>query len=158
MKSCIIYKTLNKEYKIVTQSKTTAGYLLAVPPVFIVPTNCLDETLLSSVMMALNNSTSGVKAPDRTEFPSIQKQILSELKEKSFSKLYLGSTSCEIRVENNNMTIYPNRLMTEGEPKNGLVWIRDRRSLIEEYPLNQNTIILKIHEALDNTRFTHHHA
>jgi hypothetical protein len=39
-KSCTVYKTNKREYKIVTQSKTKAGYLLDVAPVLIISSDC----------------------------------------------------------------------------------------------------------------------
>lgn len=149
MKSCIIYKTFKNEYKIVTQSETTAGYLLAVPPVYILPANCTNEMLLSTTLMALNNSTKDVKTPDRSELPLIQKKMLSDLKEKSFPKLYISTTSCEIRADKNIMSIYPNKLMTEGRPQDGLVWVEQDKVVIEEYTLHTDTIVLKIREMLN---------
>ena len=150
MKSCVIYKTFKDEYKIVTQSETTAGYLLMVLPVFILSTNCTDEVLLSTIIKALDNSVKNIKAPDRSEFPSVQKNLLSALKEKSFSKLYTDSTSCEIRVQNNILTLYPNKLMTEGNPKDGLVWVKENKVVIEEYVSNLDIMVSKIHEALNH--------
>jgi hypothetical protein len=148
MKSCIIYKTFKNEYKIVTQSKSIAGYLLAVSPVYILSTSCTDDVLLSTILKALNNSTENVKAPDRNEFPLIQKQMLSDLKEKSFPKLYINSTSCEIRLENKVMNIYPNKLLTEGQPKDGLYWVEEDKIMIEENAVN-DTLVLKVREILN---------
>ena len=143
MKSCVIYRTFKNEYKIVTQSETTAGYLLSISPVYILSTNCTGEVLLSTTLKALNNSMRNVRAPDRNEFPSIQKSLLSDLKEKAFSKSYTNCTSCEITVENNIMTIYPNKLMREGNPKDGLIWVEDDKVVINEYSSNLGQHSLK---------------
>lgn len=151
MKSCTIYKTFKNEYKIVSQCETTAGYLLDVTPVYILSTDSPNDVLMSSFLNALNNSTKVIKAPERSEFPLVQKKLLANLKEVSFSKLYMNSSSCSIRVENNTMTIYPNKLMTEGQPKDGLVWVREDKVVIEEYASNLDMIILKIKEMLDRT-------
>lgn len=148
MKSCTIYKTFKNEYKIVSQCETTAGYLLDVTPVYILSTNCSDEDLLSTILKTLNNSAKKVKVPDRSEFPMIQKKILSDLKEKSFSKLYVTSSSCSIRVEGNSMNIYPNKLMTEGQPKDGLIWVEEDKVVIEENTANVDTLVLKVKEML----------
>lgn len=149
MKSCTIYKTFKSEYKIVSQCETTAGYLLDVIPVYILSINCSDEDFSSAVLEALSNSAKKVKAPDRSEFPMIQKKILSDLKEKSFSKLYMNSSSCSIRVEGNVMSIYPNKLMTEGQPKDGLNWVEADKVVIEGNPVNGDTLILKVKEILN---------
>jgi len=148
MKSCTIYKTFKNEYKIVSQCETTAGYLLDVTPVYILSTNCSDEDLLSTILKALSNSAKTVKAPDRSEFPLIQKKLLADLKEKSFSKLYVTSSSCSIRVEGNIMSVYPNQLMTEGQPKDGLVWVEEDKVVIEENAVNVDTLVLKVKELL----------
>lgn len=78
----------------------------------------------------------------------IQKKILSDLKEKSFSKLYVTSSSCCIRVEGNSMNIYPNKLMTEGQPKDGLIWVEEDKVVIEENTANVDTLVLKVKEML----------
>jgi hypothetical protein len=149
MKSCTIYKTFKNEYKIVSQCKTTAGYLLAVTPAYILSTNCSDEELFSAILTALKNSAKKVKAPDRDDFPAIQKILLSDLKEKSFTKLYVNSTSCEIRVEGNSISIYPNKLLTEGNPKDGLYWVEEDKVVIQENTANVDTLVLKVKEILN---------
>lgn len=148
MKSCTIYKTSKNEYKIVSQCETTAGYLLDVIPVYILPTKCSDEDFLSTILKALSNSQKKVKAPDRGDFPMIQKNLLSDLKEKSFSKLYLSSTSCSIRVENKVIMIYPNKLLSEGRPEDGLSWVEEEKIVIEENPRYFDILIFKLKELL----------
>ena len=150
MKSCTIYKTFKNEYKIVPQCETTAGYLLAVTPAYILSMKCSDEDLLSAILNALNNSDRKVKAPDRSDFPMIQKILLADLKEKSFTKLYMRSTSCEIRVQDNIISIYPNKLLTEGQPKDGLYWVEEDKVVIEENTVNIDTLVFKVKEILNH--------
>ncbi|GEP98024.1 hypothetical protein [Chitinophaga cymbidii] len=148
MKSCIIYKTFKDEYKIVAQCETSAGYLLAVTPVFIIPVNCSDEDLFSTILKVLNNSTEKVKAPARDDFPELQKKMLIDLQEKSFTKLYTGSTSCEIRVKDKILCIYPNTLLTAGKPRDGLSWIEEDKVVIEENAVNVDNLVLQVKELL----------
>jgi hypothetical protein len=150
MKVATVYKTLKNEFKIVTQSKTTAGYLIYVLPVYVIPAISSDEILLSTVIKALDNSTDGMKAPERSDFPKIQRDILSQLKEKSFNKLYSNSTSCNLRVENGAMKIYPNKLVTDGPSKGGLVWVEEDKVTIEDSEKNHDLVIFTIRKILDH--------
>lgn len=149
MKSCTIYKTFKNEYKIVSQCETSAGYLLDVTPVYILSANCSNKDLISALFNALNNSAKKIKAPDRSEFPLIQSNLLSQLKEKSFYKLYMNSSSCSIRVEDKIMNIYPNKLLIEGQPKDGLSWVEEDKVMIEENTVNVDALVLKVKEILN---------
>jgi len=150
MKVATVYKTLKNEFKIVAQSKTAAGYLIYMLPVYIIPAISSDEILLSTVFKALDSSTDGVKAPERSDFPKIQRDILSQLKEKSFDKLYSNSTSCNLRVENGAMKIYPNKLVTDGPSKGGLVWVEEDKVTIEDSEKNHDLVIFTIRKILDH--------
>jgi hypothetical protein len=148
MKACIVYKTVKGEYKIVAQSETAAGYLLHVTPVYILSIDCPDEIFLKTILCALDYSSESIRAPDRSEFPLIQKNLLTQLKEKSFSRLYANSTSCEIRIEGNTMTVYPNRLISQ-DPKEGLVWKKEDKATIEDFERHHEIIISTVKSKLN---------
>lgn len=46
------------------------------------------------------------------------------------------------------MNIYPNKLMTEGQPKDGLIWVEEDKVVIEENTANVDTLVLKVKEML----------
>ena len=153
-KYCVIYKTFKNEYKIFTESKTTAGYLLYVSPVYIIPTSCTDEVLLSTILTALDNSAENVRAPERDEFPQLQREMLDDLKEKSYSKLYKNSTSCHISIQDSTMKILPYKLANYGRPQSGMVGVDDDKVVIEDYESNLETVVLKIHEILNKDYYS----
>jgi hypothetical protein len=91
-----------------------------------------------------------VKGPEKSDFPKIQRDRLSQLKEKSFNKLYSNSTSCNLREENGTMKIYPNKLVTDGPSKGGLVFVREDKITIENFERNHDLIVSKIRKVLDH--------
>jgi hypothetical protein len=147
--ACTIYKTKAGEYKMVAQCETAAGYLLDVVPIYILPVNCLNEDFLSRLAEVLNISSKKIKAPGRDEFPKLQKEFLTQLKERSFSKLYMKSSSCSIRVDNNILKIYPNKLATEGQPNDGLEWIEEESVAVEDYGSRLNDVVVLVREILN---------
>lgn len=123
IKSCVIYRT-DKEYKIVTESKTDTGLFISDTPVYILPLTISDNILKEKIINCLENSKTGIKMPEtREDFSEWQKRQLVNLHEKSFSSLYKKSKSCLVRIESEQLVIYPCECL---DVKNGFTVVDDK--------------------------------
>jgi len=103
MKACSIYKT-NKKFKIVTVCPTNTGTYVLREPIYILPQNVDERELGNKIIDSLNSS----KEVSYYEDSIGAKGILKLMKEASYRKLYLNSSSCTMYLEDNTLTIKPN--------------------------------------------------
>lgn len=105
-KSIQVYKT-DKYYKIITMYRTESWSYIVGKPIFLLPLDITVQELSKVIIEGLNNSRSISESEEATIWNS-NKQLLKEIKEKSYDDLYKNSTSCNIYVENQEITIEPN--------------------------------------------------
>ncbi len=148
MKACNIFKT-ESEYKIVTQSMTEDGFLLSVLPAFVIGVDCSNDELRELIVKSLNSSQANIKTPKRDDYPILQKQVLQAINEKSYSALYKKTNSCDIRLENNTLSIFPEKLFTLGKPSDGLTIVKEEKVEFNEFSELTENIINTIREKLN---------
>ncbi|GET46196.1 hypothetical protein [Capnocytophaga felis] len=147
IKSCGIYKT-QEYYKIITESQSETGLFLSQSPIFILPINCSINDFKNNIFQALNSSKNNVKMPSSNEkFKSMQKELLKDLKEKSFLNLYKNSTHCIIRFEK-NCKIFPTKFSNEYK---GNIIVEEDIIEMEYSPEKELEITEKIIEVLDKS-------
>lgn len=140
MKSCCIYKT-KKHFKIVTMYLTDTGSYVLRGPVHILDLNVSVEELREKIFDSLNASRE-IPHPENSFF----KELIKKMKEPSFKSLYQNSTSCNLFLENNILTIEPNRCK---DPNEGLEVVVEDIQKIEYYTYNEIEITKTIMEILD---------
>ncbi len=125
MKACTVYKT-DKEYLIVTTSKTEDWIWVEDEPIFRVLIEDKDNKLIEAVFEALKSS--------KVEIPNIpveniltrQKEILKKMGQKSYTSLYKKSNSCSVsRDENDMVKISPYKPYMPGKFSSGLVVVSE---------------------------------
>ena len=151
MKSINIYKT-NSKFKIVTQSRTEDGFFLSVLPAFVLDLSCSLLELEEAVFEALSNSKNGIRTTDRIEYPRLEKQIMNEIKERSYTSLYKKSSSCNLRFNENILKIYPEDYFTKGNPNDGLSWVEEEMVKVHD-PLNNRSVVIDSIIDLLNRKF-----
>src|SRR5690606_7586507 len=113
-KACAVYKK-KKEYKIITSYQLEVGRYVSRPPIFILPIsvdieslkNCIFQSLNASKKITYDDYYSGISSKD----------LLKEMKEASFTKLYKNSTSCMVYLKDEMIEIVPYKCE---DPKEGL--------------------------------------
>jgi hypothetical protein len=121
MHRCHVYKT-DKEYLIVTYSKTEDGIWVADEPISRVPVENKDNKLIDAVLEALNSSRLEIPNIPIEDVPIWQKQTLKKMGQKSYTSLYKKSNSCSVnRDENGIIKISPYKPYTPGNFSSGLV-------------------------------------
>ena len=148
IKACLIYKKDNC-YKIVTQSETKAGFLLSVEPIFIVQVNSPIEELELALFQSLNSSKKNIPVPKREEYPLLEKEELMKLKEKSYNSLYKTSNSCDLRLENNILKIFPEKFYNPKKPSQGLVFVEEDMFEIDDPENHKKEVVTKVMELLE---------
>lgn len=103
MKICQFYKT-NNSYKVVPMSRTKSGYYIGNYKVYICPINTDIESFRDLIFQSLSES----KQLDNDEGPT-GKEFLKLIKEKSLKGLYSSSNYCTVSMEDNVLTITPQR-------------------------------------------------
>lgn len=147
MKASKVYKT-NHFYKVITQSITKAGFLLSVMPVYLVPLNLTDFHLKKAVFESISSSKNKIYTPQRHEFALLEKEIMNEINERSYTSLYKTSSSCDIRVIGKDATIYPERYLDLRNPNLGLTWVEEEMVLIKNAFTNKDEVIKVIKNLL----------
>src|SRR5690554_420686 len=104
-KSIQIYRT-DKFYKIITMYRTESWSYIVGKPVFLLPLDVTIQDFLNVILNALNQSRTISESEEFVIWNS-KKEILKEIKEKSFDNLYKNSNSCEIYLENYEITLKP---------------------------------------------------
>ena len=99
MKACKIYKT-KKNYKIITLYKTDTGTYISNSPVYILPISSNIEEFGKLIKDSLT-------ASNLIPYPkeNFSTQLLKDLKESSFKKLYANSTSCGLFLNKEKLEI-----------------------------------------------------
>lgn len=120
-KSIQVYKT-DKHYKIITMYRTESWTYLLGEPVFLLPLDIIAEELARVILEGLNHSRSISETEEDIIRNNNKQSLLKQIKEKSYDSLYKNSTSCNIYVENQEITIEPNILGS----KRGLVTDTER--------------------------------
>lgn len=141
-KSIQIYKT-NKFYKIITMYRTESGSYIDGEPVFLIP---LDATLqeFSKVILEGLNHSRLISESEEAVIWDNRRLLLKEIKEKSYDDLYKNSTSCDITIENEEITIEPNIYLGSRE---GLVTDKERivkLPFLEDKHLEITKVIMEI--------------
>jgi hypothetical protein len=130
---CIIHKT-NRFYKIITDSKTKAGFLLGGDPVFLVEVDNVKE-LENSIFESLLSSKSGVPVPSQEGYKIGEKDLCKKLGETSFTALYKGSNALSVSFENNELKLIPLKYYNPLKASQGLVDVTEDAQLIVD-PFN----------------------
>lgn len=105
-RSIQIYKTNNK-YKIITMYRTESWSYIAGEPVFLLPLDITLQEFLKAILEGLNHSRS-ISELEEDKIWNNNKLLLKNIGEKSYDDLYKNSTSCDIYIENKEITIKPN--------------------------------------------------
>ena len=116
MASCLVFNTRNN-YKIITESYTDVGLLITDEPVFILKKPVSNQVLWLAIYDCLKSSRLKIKQPKRDEWGTWQKNMLKLLQETSFDKLYKTSSSCQVKLENDELFLFQYKY----KPKIGLL-------------------------------------
>jgi hypothetical protein len=112
VKACEIYRT-RKHYKIVTLYQLEAGRFTSNKPVFVIDVNVNLEDLYKYILESLSESK--IVSYDEYYKKTIShKELLKEIKESSYKKLYENSTSCIIHFDNDMIEIIPYQIDVKG--------------------------------------------
>lgn len=114
MKSVQVYKT-NKHYLIICAYKTSAWSYIVGKPVFLLPLDISIEDLSKTLLEGLNHSRILSEAEEEIIRKYSKQPLLKEIKAKSFNDLYKKSSSCNIYVDNHELTIEPNKYLSSNE-------------------------------------------
>ncbi len=106
-KSIQVYKT-DKYYKIITMYRTESWTYLLGEPVFLLPLDITAGELAKVILEGLNHSRSISESEEDIIRNNNKQSLLKQIKEKSYDNLYKNSTSCNIYVESQEITIEPN--------------------------------------------------
>ena len=106
-KSIQVYKT-DKYYKIITMYRTESWMYLLGEPVFLLPLDITAGELAKVILEGLNHSRSISESEEDIIRNNNKQSLLKQIKEKSYDNLYKNSTSCNIYVESQEITIEPN--------------------------------------------------
>ncbi|KFF73831.1 hypothetical protein HX13_17685 [Chryseobacterium sp. P1-3] len=106
MKVCKVYKK-KKEYKIVTGYQVDVGRYVYSSPVFILPILASLDEVSDCLFRSLKESREITYEEYNTGFSP--KELLKEMKESSFPKLYKDSTSCMVYLKGDIIEIVPYR-------------------------------------------------
>ena len=106
-KSIQVYKT-DKYYKIITMYRTESWTYLLGEPVFLLPLDITAGELAKVILEGLNHSCSISESEEDIIRNNNKQLLLKQIKEKSYDNLYKNSTSCNIYVESQEITIEPN--------------------------------------------------
>jgi hypothetical protein len=121
MGSCTVYKT-DKEYIIVTSSKTKDWIWVDDEPIFRVPIENRGSKLIEDVLETLKNSRVDIPNIPVKDMPIFQKKNLKEMGQKSYPSLYKKSNSCSVSEDENGIvTISPYKPYKPGKFSSGLV-------------------------------------
>lgn len=121
MKACTVYK-IDKEYLVVTTSKTKDWIWVEDEPIFRVSSENKDGKLIEAVFTALKSSKIEIPNIPVENIPIRQKKILKEMGQKSYTHLYKKSSSCSVsRDENGMVKISPYKPYIPGKFSSGLV-------------------------------------
>lgn len=115
MRCCQVYKT-GKEYIITTLSKTVDGIWTKDGPIYRVLVENTVSNLIQAVFSGLKSSRLNIPNIPRENKPTLEKNILKEMGQKSFKSLYKNSNSCTIsRDEDDIITISPYKPYIPGD-------------------------------------------
>ena len=128
MKACKIFKT-KKNYKIVTLYKADTGTYISNSPVYILPISCNIEEVGKLIRDSLK--TSNLIPYPKENFST---QLLKDLKEPSFKKLYANSTSCGLFLDKEKLEIIPYKCIN---PEEGLDEDSERIQCFDYNELNE---------------------
>lgn len=106
IKGCQIFKT-SKEYKIITMYQVDLGRFTLRKPIYIVDISEGIDTIKNFIFNSLNESKK-ITYEDYYNNGS-KKELLVDLKETSYNKLYRNSNSCCLYLVNGNIEIIPNK-------------------------------------------------
>lgn len=143
----LIFKTKDS-YKIITESRTKAGFLLSGEPVFIIPLDSPLDSLEFAMFESLRNSKKNVPVPKRDEYHVIEKKIVQKINEKSYNSLYKKANGCSIRCENESVKIFPLKFFNPNRPSQGLDLVEEDMFEIQNFEDNKRKITEKVIELL----------
>ncbi len=117
---CTVYKT-DKEYIIVTTSKTEDWIWVTDDPIFRVLVKNENNDLIEAVFKALESSRIDIPNIPMEDKVAWQEKNLKKMGQKSYTSLYKKSNSCSVsRDENGMVTISPYKPYTPGKFSSGL--------------------------------------
>jgi hypothetical protein len=145
--SCVIHKTSNF-YKIITDSKTTAGFFLAGEPVFVVSLENVEE-LQRCIFESLVSSKSGVPVPSQEEYKIGDRELCKKIGEISYTSLYKSSNTLSLRFNENELQLTPLKYYNPKKPSQGLVDVFEDSCSIKD-PFNKKdevtSLVIKLLE------------
>lgn len=145
--SCVIHKT-SKFYKIITDSKTVAGFFLAGEPVFLVSIDNVED-LQKCIFQSLVSSKSGIPVPNREDYKLIDRDLCKKIGEVSYTSLYKSSNTLSLRLSENELLLTPLKYYNPKRPSQGLVDVVEDSSLIKD-PFNKKdevtSLVIKLLE------------
>lgn len=124
MGSCTVYKT-DKEYIIVTASKTEDWIWVADDPIYRVLVEDKDGRLVDAILKALQSSRTGIPNIPVGNFSIREKETLKKMGQSSYKNLYKKSNSCSVSKENGIVTISPYKPYIPGDFSSGLVVVKE---------------------------------
>jgi hypothetical protein len=145
--SCIIHKTKGF-YKIITDSKTTAGFFLGGEPVFLVSIDNVED-LQKCIFQSLVSSKSGVPVPKREDYKLGDRELCKKIGEVSYSSLYKSSNTLSLRLNEDELILTPLKYYNPKKPSQGLVDVDEDICLIKD-PFNKKdevtSLVIKLLE------------
>jgi hypothetical protein len=129
MKECQIYRT-NKNYIIVTISKTEEWIRIDDEPIFCLPLNTSKNEFENKILQSINSSRLNIKNPTRKEEQEWQRQNLDKMGQQSYNILYKNSKSCRIiedEEQKGKIIVIPYTLRVKGKPSQGIAPITEKK-------------------------------
>jgi hypothetical protein len=148
VKNASIYKS-NERIIIITQCKVEDGFLLSSEPVILLENNCHIADFLKAILISLNASVRVLPTPLREEYPLISKRLKKLYKVKSYKELYSNYRNVHIRLEDNNLTVFPSIFYNKTKPSRGLVTYEKGIKVFSDFENNQLEIAQCIIDMLD---------
>ena len=125
MGSCTVYKT-DKEYIIVTSSKTEDWIWVADEPIFRVPVQNKNSKLIEAILEALRSSKIDIPNIPVGNYSIRDKETLKKMGQSSYKTLYKKSNSCSVSGDENGIVrISPYKPYIPGDFSSGLVVVKE---------------------------------
>ncbi len=148
MKICQIYRTKHN-YILVTKSFTDIGIKIADDPIYVLSLDSTIHDLKINIFNCLRNSKVDLMTPKGENWKIWQQDLLSKMQQKSFTSLYKNSTSCNITLLDDILTIQLLELCNPKKPTNGLCNKTNNDIQLEYSESKEDEIIIKILKTLE---------
>jgi hypothetical protein len=149
MKICQIYRT-KQNYILVTKSFTDIGLKIADDPIYVMDLSSSILDLKTNIFNCLRSSKDDLITPKDEHWKIWQQDLLFKMQQKTFTNLYKNSSSCNILLSNNLLTIQLLELCNPKKPTNGLCSKIDNDIHLEYSESKEEEITIKILKTLEN--------